>query len=49
MKDAIKDVSDGEIGLLNLIIMLIDIVWGQLPAKKVSKNVDRTSPPWRNS
>ena len=44
-----KDVCDGEIGLSKLIIMLIYIVWGQLPAKKLSKNVDRTSPPWRNS
>ena len=52
MKDAIKDVSDGEIGLPKLIIMLIYIVWGQLPAKKSIKNLDRTHAPpplWRNT
>ena len=45
MKDAIKDVCDGEIGLSKLIIMLIYIVWGQLPAKKSIKNLDRTHAP----
>ena len=45
MKDAIKGVSDGEIGLAKLIIMLINIVWGQLTAKKSSKNLDRTHAP----
>ena len=56
MKDAIKGVSDGEIGLAKLIIMLINIVWGQLTAKKSSKNLDRTHAPrpplppaWRNT
>ena len=52
MKDAIKDVSDGKIGLSKLIIMLIYIVWGQLPAKKSIQNLDRTHAPpplWRNT